>query len=62
MSERHNVIDIFTKRRLSPERRAHLIQRLADLDAELEPMQREAEQIRRALGLIAVEQGLGDGA
>lgn len=43
---------------VSPEMRAHLIQRLADLDMEIEPKAREAEEIRRFLGILAVEKGL----
>jgi len=41
-----------------PEFKAALIQRLADLDQQLEPLEREAEIVRRALGLVALERGL----
>ena len=58
MSERHNVIDMFSRRPLvSAENRAHLIQRLVDLDNKIEPLEREAELIRRTLGFLAVERG-----
>lgn len=41
-----------------PEFKAALIQRLADLDQQLEPLEREAEIVRRALGLVAIEAGV----
>ena len=60
------VIDIFTRQpydsEMTADRRLKLAMRLAHIDMELEPLQREAERIRRALGLISVEHGLGDGA
>ena len=63
MSERHNVIDLFSRRPLnSPEARAAMIQELADLDAEHEAADRRRELLRRQLGLLGVEHGLGDGA
>lgn len=60
MSERNNVIPLFQERPIRPEMRAHLIQRLVDLDTAIEPLAREAENIRRRLGLLAVERGASD--
>lgn len=41
-----------------PEFKAALIQELADIDTQLEPLQRRAEDIRRALGLLGIEKGV----
>ena len=61
-----NVIDIFTGQpydaELTPEKKMQLAMRLAHIDMEIEPLQREAEAIRRKLGLLGLELGLGDGA
>lgn len=38
-----------------PEFKAALIQELTDIDIQLEPLQRRAEQIRRELGLLDEE-------
>lgn len=51
------IIHLFRKRPIPPEMRAHLVQRLVDLDTAIEPLAREAEDIRRKLGLLAVDQG-----
>lgn len=61
MSERHHVIDLFTRHPLgSPEHHSALIQELADLDMECEPTDRRREEIRRQLGLLAAERGLNE--
>lgn len=41
-----------------PEFKAALIQELADIDTQLEPLQRRAEDIRRYLGILPVELGV----
>lgn len=43
-----------------PEHRAAMIQELADLDSQIEPLARRAEEIRRYLGLLGVELGVDE--
>lgn len=50
MSERNNVIPLFGERELSPERRAHLIQRATDLAVEIALLSSEKDRIEALLG------------
>lgn len=43
-----------------PEYKAALIAELSDLDNQIEPLARRAEEIRRYLGLLGTELGLDD--
>lgn len=42
----------------NPDMRDALVKELNELDTKLEPLQRRAEDLRRALGIIGTELGL----
>lgn len=52
------LIPLFS--RDTEEMKASMIQELADLDMRIEPMERRAEYLRRRLGVLGVERGVGD--
>lgn len=50
----------FRQIRDRPEYKASLMRELSDLDSQIEPLARRAEEIRRYLGLLGVERGVDD--